>query len=351
MKKAPTLKDVAVIAGVSPYTVSAILNGARSNTQVSAATRRRIMESAATLDYHPNAVARSLASRKTNTLGVQFGVLKPTSAMANAYASALLQGMMLEAAAHHNNVLLFTETWVSGAKSAPRFRDRRTDGVVLIAPLTDSDMLSALSDLPIPLVAISPDPMSCPSHIPSVDVDNIKGIQIAVEHLVALGHTRIAHVTGNENVASVIIRKDAFVTAMNEAGLPIRPEYIVAATYDGRAVPAVFPALMELAEPPTAIIAGNDNIALAILANARERNICVPSDLSVVGFDDIPTARQVTPALTTIRQPLVEIGQTAVSLLLAEIESAQTTETRWQDAPHLVAPEIIIRESTATPRS
>lgn len=348
MKKAPTLKDVASLAGVSPYTVSAVINGARSNTQVSEATRKRIFASAEKVNYHPSAVARSLASRKTYCLGVQFGILEPTKAIGNTYATALLQGIMGEAEKHHYNVLLFTETWVNAQKSAPPFRDRRTDGVILIAPLTDTDMLSALSDLPLSLVAVSPDPSECPPHVPSVDVDNAKGILLAVQHLVELGHTRIAHITGNPNVASVTERRQAFIDATKAFDISVPSEYIVTATYDAATVSEILPQLLALPTPPTAIVAGNDNLALAIIAACRKLNVRVPEDLSLVGFDDTPSAREITPALTTIRQPLVEIGAEAVRLLLAEINSEKEPDEEERKAykPSLLEPLLIIREST-----
>lgn len=348
MKKAPTLKDVASLAGVSPYTVSAVINGARSNTQVSEATRKRILASAEKVNYHPSAVARSLASRKTYCLGVQFGILEPTKAIGNSYATALLQGIMGEAEKHHYNVLLFTETWVNAAKSAPAFRDRRTDGVILIAPLTDTDMLSALSALPLSLVAVSPDPAECPVHVPSVDVDNAHGVFLSVQHLVERGHTRIAHITGNPNVASVIERRQAFLEAMKTFKLTVPDDFVITATYDATTVPKLLPELLARPDPPTAIVAGNDNLALAIISTCRAKNVRVPEDLSVVGFDDTPLACQVNPALTTIRQPLVEIGTEAVRLLLAEINSEREPEeeARPVHLPCRLQPELIIREST-----
>ncbi len=350
VRKAPTLKDVASLAGVSPYTVSAVINGARSNTQVSEATRRRIFASAEEVNYYPNAVARSLASRKTYCLGVQFGILEPTQAIGNPYATALLQGIMGEAAMHRYNVLLFTETWVNASESAPTFRNRRTDGVILVAPLTDTDMLPALSALPLSLVAVSPDPAECPAHVPSVDVDNERGIFLAVEHLVRLGHTRIAHVTGNANVASVTERRQGFMDAGRKFGLPAVPEeYIVTATYDAATVPDILPRLLASPMPPTAIVAGNDNLALAIIAVCRTLNVRVPQDLSVVGFDDMPSAREITPALTTVRQPLREIGAEAVRLLLADINAALETggEPGKVHRPTRLQPQLIERESTS----
>ena len=333
---------------MSPYTVSAVVNGSRSNTLVSEATRRRIMESAAKVDYHPNAVARSLASRKTFSIGVLFGVLNPTAAIGNAYAIALLQGIMDEAAAHRYNILLFTQEWEDAVRSAPGFRDRRTDGVILVAPLTDTDMLAALSALPIPLVAISPDPALCPAHVPSVDVDNAAGIRQAVRHLADLGHTRIAHITGNPNVASVDQRRKAFILSLAERGLPpALPGHIVPASYDAKTVPDLVPRLLDSGTRPTAIVAGNDNIAAAVIMVCRSLGVSVPGQLSVIGFDGLLSESEVTPALSTIRQPIREIGAEAVRLLLAEIESSKESDVVGGRVHHPIylAPELVLRGS------
>jgi len=357
-KKAPTLRDVAHAAGVSPYTVSVVLNGARSNTRVSEATRVRIREAADSLQYHPNAIARGLARRRTNTVGVLFGVLSSTDAFANPYASGLLQGIVNESAARDFDVLLYTEYWRDAERSAVRFRDGRSDGMILIAPLTDTDMVPGLASLPMPLVAISPDPATRPGHVPCVDVDNVAGIRFAVEHLAGLGHRRIAHLMGNENVASVPLRRAAFCTAMAAVGLEVPPGYLVPCTYDASTVPDVLPRVLALPEPPTAIVAGNDNIAIAVLETARNLGIDVPGALSVVGFDDIPSSEKVTPKLTTVRQPLTEIGREAARLLLDRIDGRADGWGSTNSAPdeshpppdcQLVAPVLIVRESTAPP--
>ena len=344
--KAPTLSDVARAAGVSPYTVSVVLNGARSNTRVSDTTRKRILDSAADLRYHPNALARSLAKRQTNTLGVLFGVVQSTAALSNAYASGILQGIVAHAAARGYDVLLYTELWKDAEQSAARYRDRRTDGVIVVAPLTDMDVVAGLSTLHLPLVAVSAAPDACPEGVPNLDVDNGAGVRSAVDHLASLGHRRIAHLTGDANVASVPLRRAAFEGAMAERGLAVPPGYVVPCTYDAHTVPdALPPLLLSRPDPPTAVFAGNDNIAIAVLEFARRNGLRVPEDLSVVGFDDIPAASQVTPALTTLHQPLPEIGGAAADALLDLLEPSPA----GQDAAAAlspVPPTLIVREST-----
>jgi LacI family transcriptional regulator len=344
VKKAPTLRDVALSAGVSPFTVSVVLNGSRSNTRVSDATRHRIEEAAATLHYHPNAVARNLARRCTKTLGVFFVVVEWAAALANPYASAILHGVFTRAGKSGYDILLYTEPWQGASRSASRYRDGRSDGVILVAPLTDTDIVSALAAVDLPLVAISASPENIPAGVASVDVDNALGIRLAIEHLWELGHRRIAHLTGDANVASVAIRRAAFQEEMERRGADLPEAYTVPGTYDGLAVGRSLRGLLSLPEPPSAVIAGNDNIAIAVMESARNMGVAVPQQLSVVGFDDISAASQVTPKLTTLRQPLQAIGDAAADLLMARLKN----EPR-EISLVLLPPELIVRESTSAP--
>lgn len=343
-RKPATLSDVAREAGVSPFTVSAVLNGARSNTRVSPATRERIMDSAARLRYQANAQARSLARQRTNTLGVLFDVVESTAALGDNYASGILQGIVAEARRIGYDVLLYTEPWHDAERSSARFRDRRTDGVIVVAPLLDNDIMEGLSATGIPLCAISAS--SCPSsRSRMVDVDNAAGIRLAVEHLVSLGHRRIVHLTGNANVYSVGQREEAFRDAICRAAIPVSAESVLHCTYDASSIPDILPDLLLRAHASTAIVAGNDNIAIAALNTARALGVDVPGKLSIVGFDDIAACAQVTPPMTTIRQPLGAIGAAAVTSLIAAIEDREPGILAPE--PLLVMPELIVRGSTA----
>jgi DNA-binding LacI/PurR family transcriptional regulator len=342
----PTLKDVAHAAGVSPFTVSVVLNGSRSNTRVSEATQRRIVETAERMRYRPNAMARGLARQRTGAIGILFSVVQSTVALSNAYASEIAQGIVTQAAARGYDVMLYTEPWRDAAHSARRYLDRRTDGILLIAPLTDSDILEGMASLGIPLVVVSADPDETKrwSHVTNVDVDNAAGIRLAVTHLRELGHQRIVHLTGDANVASVALR----IAAFHEATADIAAHCsVVGATYDGNAVATVLPEILAATNPPTAIVAGNDQIAIEVMASARALGVTVPQQLSVVGFDDIRAASQVTPALTTIRQPMHEIGSTACDCLLNRLaETADGTEIAAIPPEILLAPERVLRDST-----
>ncbi|HLK56998.1 MAG TPA: LacI family DNA-binding transcriptional regulator [Chthonomonadaceae bacterium] len=340
--KAPTLGDVAKSAGVSLYTASVVLNGSRSNTRVSEATRQRIVEAAAELRYHPNLMARGLTNRRTHSLGVCFGVMMAHDTITNPYASHVLQGILAACSDLGYCVTLYTERWQDEATSAVRFRDGRCDGLIVIAPPTESDIVPALATLGLKLCAIA-----YPAEtygVNQVDVDNRRGIELAVSHLVELGHRRIAHIHGNADMASVPTRREAFVAAMARAGLPLYDHYIQAGSYDGMGIDEAIERLFALPDPPTALIAGNDTIAIAAMAACREREIRIPEQLSLVGFDGSLSGELVTPPLTTIKQPLHEIGATAAKLLIAEI-IGKNDDARG----HLLAPELVVRGSTGPP--
>lgn len=343
-KNAPTLSDIAESAGVSLYTVSVVLNGSRSNTRVSQATRERILETAARLKYHPNAMARGLVRRRTHAIGVLFGVVGADVVITNPYASGVLQGILSEAAQAGYCVTLYTDPWYSSPQPTARYRDGRTDGILVVAPTANSPVVPELAALGLALAVVSSS--GEPYGVSSVDVDNAQGGRLATEHLLSLGHTRIAHFTGSLDMMSAPPRRDAYFAALQAAGVPVRPEFIIETRYDGQTVDAAVQSLMRLPEPPTALFAGNDTIAITALQTVQKMGISVPEELSIVGFDDTPTAALVTPSLTSVRQPLQQISALATRLLIAQIEgeAGETTST-------LLAPELVVRNSTAPCRA
>jgi DNA-binding LacI/PurR family transcriptional regulator len=340
----PTIRDVAKASGVSIATVSYVLNdGPRP---VRAETRERVLSNIRRLDYHPNAMARGLARRRMNTLGVLFANVEP-AVVTNPYAATLLAGILTAAAEAGFNVTLFTEPWRHTRHAARAFHDRRTDGVLVVAPEMGSPIVQELSRLHLPLVVIS---LPSDSYgVPSVDVDNIRGAQLATEHLLALGHRRIAHLEGDAGLASASLRREGFLTAMAAAGVQVADDYRVPCGYgqDDKTraeSQEKVRRLLALPCPPTALFAANDTLAFAAITAATEAGLSVPEQLSVVGFDDIPAAPFLTPPLTTIRQPLLQIGQAATRRLAARVEGKPVPPTT-----QLLEPELIMRGSTAPP--
>ncbi len=335
-----TIRDVARASGVSVATVSYVINnGPRS---VREETRRLVLAAMEELDYHPNAMARALVNRRVNTLGVLFGRVEP-AIVTNQYVTGILEGVMSAAAERGFNVTLFTQRWKDAATSAAPLRDGRCDGVLAIAPPTDNDMIEGLAGLDLPVIVVSA-AIAAETGLPFVDVDNAEGTRLAVRHLVELGHRRIAHLTGEESQPSAGERREGFLRGMAEAGLPVPAEFLVTARYNLGAGYEPTLRLLQLPQPPTALVAGNDALALSALDAARDRGISVPEQLSIVGFDDTPAAALVTPPLTTIRQPMARIGAWATRLLGDRIDGVPVAQQA-----HRASPELVIRATTAPP--
>lgn len=344
-----TIRDVAKESGVSVATVSYVLNN--GPRQVGAATKERVLSVVRRLNYHPNATAQRLAGRQMRTVGVLFGFVEP-DILTNPFAATALQGVLSAAAQLRYNVTLFTSVWETAETSAAEFTDGRTDGVLVVGPLIDSDMISGLAALGIAVVCVS-GPSDTPG-VPYIDVDNEKGARLATEHLIGLGHTRIAHIGGRDTHADVHVRRDTFLRTMADAGLNVPAGYVPEGSYEWTKVPTIVRSVLTHPTPPTAIFAGNDTLAVECLKEARLLGIRVPEDLSIVGFDDLPVAQHVSPQLTTVRQPLTQIGALAMQLLVQKITAGEkggdTPRLPLDDSgANLQQPELIVRGSSGPP--
>lgn len=335
-----TIYDVVQESGFSLATVSNVINN--GPRPVRAETRRLILEAVERLNFHPNAVARGLARQKTQTIGILFGVVESSAIVINSYSAAILQAALSVASQTGYNVTHMTSPWRGATESLAAFRDGRTDGLLVVAPPLDSDLLPALASLGVPLVAISAGRDQ--AFVPSVDIDDVHGARLVIDHLVSLGHTRIAHITGHPNLESARVRRATFEEKMTEAQIPLRDEYLRPGTYSPESGYSNTRTLLALSEPPTAVFAANDEIAVGVLDAARDAGVSVPNQLSVVGVDDRPMATLVRPTLTTLHQPFDEVGQEATQLLISSI-------ARHEISPcvRLFLPNLVVRESTAPP--
>jgi LacI family transcriptional regulator len=304
-------------------------------------TRKRILETIRRLDYHPNAVARGLARQRTHNLGILFGVVESSAIVINAYSAAILQGVLTEAAHTGYNITHLTMPWRQLEHSAAALRDRRTDGLLAVAPPTDSDLIPELAALGLPLVAVSWG--SRVGSVPSVDCDDVHGATLAVDHLLELGHRRIGHISGHPNLISGVTRRKVYERRLEELGICVCPNYVVSGVYSTESGYEGAMRLLRLESPPTAIFAGNDEIAFGVLEAARELGVRVPTDLSVIGVDDRPHASVTTPPLTTIRQPFVEVGAEAVRLLIQRVEGKPVAAKI-----HYFKPTLVVRGSTGS---
>ena len=337
----PTIKDIARTCDVSTATVSYVING--KNTLLPE-TRERVLRTMREMNYHPSAVARGLAKKRMNTLGILFDNVGSEIAIWHPYTSGILQGVLTASAHAGYNVTIFTDLWRSAEISLPKLRDQRTDGILIVAPPADTDILPSLRSAGSRVVTISS--ASVPFGMPSVDVDNALGIALAVRHLRALGHARIAFLGGESNMVSALIREAAFRDALQASGGAVLPEYVATASYQNTDI-AYRQARRILSLPvlPTALVTGNDQIAIAALDAARDLGISVPEQLSVTGFDDIPDAARLPVPLTTVQQPFTEIG-TAATRLLLRLLSGESVPAETL----LVAPTLQVRATTAPPK-
>ena len=336
----PTIRDVARACGVSVATVSYVINGTRVLKQE---TRDRVQQTMEEMNYTPNAVARGLLSKRVHTLGVHCSVAQADQFITNPYAAGILSGILKRAQTEDFDVTLFTNRWENVQTSAPALRDGRTDGMIALAPPLHCDMIEGLAELHLPIVAIASQPHT---GIATVDVDNFAGAQMATRYLIELGHTRIGAIMGNEDMASFEPRLRGFRETLFKANLECRAEHLVVSHFDGSLAFEQTRAMMSHADRPTAICAGNDNIAIGIIEAARSLQLRVPEELSVVGFDDLPMATVISPNLTTIRQPLRAIGELAATLLIAQMRGQQPSQA---GPTHLLPPELVVRDSCATP--
>jgi LacI family xylobiose transport system transcriptional regulator len=328
-----TLADLASEAGVSLATASKVLNG---RPDVAAATRERV-EALLERNGYRRRIATATRSR---LIELVFHELE------SAWSMELIRGVE-DVASDHGMSVVLTE---SGTRHAPGpewlegVLSRRPVGVVLVFSDLPEQFRAVLAARSIPFVIV--DPAGDPSpDVPAVGSANWAGGLAAVRHLIELGHRRIAAITGPEDMMCSLARIDGYRSAMNAAGLPIRDEWIRFGDFHltGGALHAA--ELLALDEPPTAIFAGSDLQALGVLETARSLGLRIPDDLSVVGYDDIPLANWVSPRLTTVHQPLKEMGREAARLAIKLSEGPLASTPRMD-----LSTSLVVRESTAPPR-
>ena len=331
-----TLRDVAARAGVHPATASRALNP-ETRLLVREDTARRVLEAAEVLGYHPNPVARSLRTRRSNTVGVLIPDL--TNPLFPPIVRALEDRL---AAAGY--VALIGNTDGDGERERLVFqqmRARHVDGMVLATAHLSDPLLADAARAGLPVVLMNR--MAQDHSLDSVSVDNERGMRMAVAHLAGEGHRRIAHIAGPQEVSTGLSRYRGFMSAMEAHGLEADPDLIITAkAFSIEEGLRCTRALLERRGGCTAVAAGNDMLAVGCFAALEEAGLNCPADLSVVGFNDMPFIDRLRPPLTTIRFPHYQLGTEAAQLLLERIGG--------QGGPVRViylAPELVVRGSTA----
>jgi len=309
----PTIRDVAKESGVSPATVSNVLN---NSDAVHPKTRDRVLHVMQRLRYHPNAIARGLSRKRMDTIGVVLteGFRSP---LTSPYFTAVIDGILEAAAGVHQSILFSpSQTRTDVTYSVTAHREGRCDGLLIFAQPDGSTVIETLLEVGTPFVLISD---ACEdARISSVDVDNTAACAEMVEFLLRQGHRRIAFLTG-EVTHSSAARLAGYRMALETWKVGVAPELVLTGSFGAEAVAKQVSSLMRLpaARCPTALCCYNDDLALSALSALEAMGLRVPQDISVTGFDDIPAAGP--RSLTTMRQPLGEIGRRALELLLEQI--------------------------------
>lgn len=330
-----TIHDVAREAEVSVSTVSKVVNG---RDGIAAATRERVQAVITELGYGASVGARGMRSQRSGVLGVLINEFEP-------YSTEVLKGIATACAGSGYELLAWSAA-AGGDRTQQGWEQRLIaklagsliDGAVLVTPSA-----TPVNAVGFPLVAVDPHDSSGP--LPTVHADDFGGAKLAVEHLVGLGHRAIAHLGGRTDLASAHFRQRGYLEAMAAAGLEVHDDWVASGDYTTQGATAAARALLQARHRPTAVFAANDVSALQMIAVANEAGLSVPGDLSVVGFDNVPEAAMAEPGLTTVEQPMHEIGRRAFEILVAQLRGEAPGERAVK-----VPTRLVVRATTAPPR-
>src|SRR3954451_4630668 len=332
-----TIRDIADLAGVSIATVSRVLN---DRPDVAPETRESVLQVVREHGFSTNRGARGLSSGRTGMIGLTLPLV------ADAYFSPMLSGAA-EALYERDMRIVLAPTFHEHDREVSlieRLMRGTTDGAILMLPEESAGELRMLQRQGFPFVVVDPREAP-PDGIACVAAMHSAGAKLATEHLLELGHRRIGAIAGSPGWYATEERLLGFRAALANAGILLDPELVA---YSDWRTPSGMDAaerLLSLEEPPTAIFVFNDNVAIGALHAARKRGLSVPDDLSVIGFDDTAPAVIVLPQLTSVRQPLAEMGRMGASLLVRLIEGQRVDALRVE-----LSTKLVVRESTAPPR-
>ncbi len=328
------IRQVAKLAGVSTATVSRTIN----NQRVTPGTAFRVRQAIEELKYFPNTQARSLVSGRSRIVGLI------VSDITNPFFPELVKGFE-DAATQHGYEILLANTEYDSTRMATcvrRMLERKVDAVAIMTSEMDPSLTQQLTRRSIPMVFL--DVGEVARHVSNVRIDYARGISQAVEHLLDLGHRRVAFISGPEDLKSSRIRRKAFLEAIKERGLEESRIETGSHRIDGGY--HAMDRILQDVQPPTAVLCSNDLTAIGALRAIRRRGLQVPGDISVVGFDDILLAEFTEPPLTTVRLPRQELAGKAFEALLASLG-----DTKSLGLEYTVTTELVVRQSTARIRT
>ena len=345
-----TMREVAARAGVSKATVSYVLNGREVAMRIPDETRERILSAVRELGYYPNALARSLSNKGTHTIAIVMQYSTLFSGWSG-FTNELMHGVTDAAVAEGYNVMLQTREserhWQGGEMDpveaeVSTLTDGRVDGALLLRDVDDP--LSAalrLREFPAVLMFTS----SCDPDQWYIDCDNLQGGVCATEHLLSLGHRRILHLCGSPHSGPARERARGYRTAMEQAGLSVRPDWILeAVSPTADLVPAIQLFRLPVGRRPTAIFAWSDDVAIKMMGMLRGEGLRVPQDVAIIGFDSTALCDHTDPPLTSMRQPVYTMAAQALTMLTQRLRGQIPEETQIR-----VAPSLMVRHSCGRP--
>ena len=331
-----TLKDIAQKVGYSVTTVSRALAG---YDDVAESTRRLILDTADEMGYHPDATARRLRQRRTDTIGFIIPTQGPR--FSDPFFSELLAGIGNQAADQGFDLVVSTQA--QGAEEMPVYErmvsERRVDGLLVVRTRRQDRRIAYLVERGFPFVAFGRSELNV--DFSYLDVDGAAGMRQLARHLIGLGHRRIAYISAPPDLMFAVHRLEGFKQALSESALLFDETLLFIGDLTKRSGYDVGRECFTCDGPPTAVISCNDLMALGVIGAAHGLGLVVGRDVAVAGFDDIPLAEHVHPPLTTVRQPIHEIGQRICGMLI-QVLQGHTLEERHV----LLQPELIVREST-----
>jgi len=333
--KRASIKDIARLANVSHSTVSRALSG---STLISPETTDRIRRIAEDSGYRPSAAARSLVTSRSATIGVV------VTTIADPFAAEVVLGIEDAANDHDYSVILANSNADPDreVRVVRSFEERRVDGIIVTSSRVGAVYAEKLSQTQVPIVLLNNQHPS--EFIHSVMIDNLPASLQAARHLIELGHRRIAYIGDRFGCQSDTERFSGYRAALDHADLPFLPQFVVHGNGKPEEGASAMGTLLRLPEPPTAVFCYNDMTALGAMRFISARGLRVPSDISVVGFDDLFLAQYSAPPLTTVRQPMRDMGRLAMETLMQLLAGAGSQRNIK------VPGELIVRQSTAPPK-
>jgi len=330
-----TIMDVASEAGVSYATVSRVLN---DDAHVRPQTRQRVQQAMERLGYVVNRPARSLAGGRSRVIGI----LVPD--LGTGYIGEIMRGIDDELDLAHYDMMLYTTHRREAKESSyvASLTQGMADGLLIVLPRNPATFMQTLRQRNFPYVLIDHQGTNEKDH--AVGATNWQGAYNATEYLIKLGHRRIGFITGSMDLGCARDRLAGFQAALRTYHLPVDPQLIYEGDFHQPDGYAGGNALLSLPQPPTAIFASNDVMAMGVMDAARSRGLRIPEDISILGFDDIPQSQNIRPALTTVRQPLEKMGRVAAQMLLDLLNDPQKDVSRVE-----LPTELIIRDSCKAP--